>query len=266
MVGTQASISCLISPLPLSPWYKPINISLNMNQPFIFFKPSIWLHLYGTMIYKRYVFDLHAISGTELLKILEFHIRGVSYIGVFVMLMSWFGGHTLDLLSGESTMWLKGWNFQSQLHWLLRWEERLEVELILNGQWFNQPCQCNYTLMCVSHSVMSNSLQPHGLWPTKLLCLWGYPGKNTGVDCHSLLQRTFPIQGLNPGLLHCRQIKCKRTDRVWRVPRSIYMGKFRKSGTFREHGSFSPHPFLILCPMYLFHLDVSELCLFVINQ
>ena len=212
MVGTQASISCLISPLPLSPWYKPINISLNMNQPFIFFKPSIWLHLYGTMIYKRYVFDLHAISGTELLKILEFHIRGVSYIGVFVMLMSWFGGHTLDLLSGESTMWLKGWNFQSQLHWLLRWEERLEVELILNGQWFNQPCQCNYTLMCVSHSVMSNSLQPHGLWPTRLLCLWGYPGKNTGVDCHSLLQRTFPIQGLNPGLLHCRQIKCKRTE------------------------------------------------------
>ena len=30
--------------------------------------------------------------------------------------------------------------------------------------------------------------------------------KNTGLDCHSLLQRIFPIQGLNPGLLHCRQI------------------------------------------------------------
>ena len=32
------------------------------------------------------------------------------------------------------------------------------------------------------------------------------PGKNTGVGSHSLLQRTFPIQGSNPGLLHCRQI------------------------------------------------------------
>ena len=35
----------------------------------------------------------------------------------------------------------------------------------------------------------------------------GYsPGKNTGVGCHALLQGIFPTQGLNPGLLHCRQI------------------------------------------------------------
>ena len=34
----------------------------------------------------------------------------------------------------------------------------------------------------VNHSVMSNSLQPHGL-----LCPWNSPGKNTGVGCHSLL-------------------------------------------------------------------------------
>ena len=32
------------------------------------------------------------------------------------------------------------------------------------------------------------------------------PGKNTGVGCHALLQGIFPTQGLNPGLLHCRQI------------------------------------------------------------
>ena len=32
------------------------------------------------------------------------------------------------------------------------------------------------------------------------------PGKNTGVGCHVLLQRIFPTQGLNPGLLHCRHI------------------------------------------------------------
>ena len=33
-----------------------------------------------------------------------------------------------------------------------------------------------------------------------------FPGKNTGLDCHFLLQGIFPIQGLNSGLLHCRQI------------------------------------------------------------
>ena len=32
------------------------------------------------------------------------------------------------------------------------------------------------------------------------------PGQNTGVGCHSLLQEIFPIQGLNPGFPHCRQI------------------------------------------------------------
>ena len=32
------------------------------------------------------------------------------------------------------------------------------------------------------------------------------PGKNTGVGCHFLLQGIFLTQGLNPGLLHCRQI------------------------------------------------------------
>ena len=40
----------------------------------------------------------------------------------------------------------------------------------------------------VSSSVLSNSLQPHGLGPTRLLCPWNSPGKNTGVGCHFLLQ------------------------------------------------------------------------------
>ena len=32
-----------------------------------------------------------------------------------------------------------------------------------------------------------------------------FPGKNTGVGCHFLLQWIFLTQGSNPGLLHCRQ-------------------------------------------------------------
>ena len=34
----------------------------------------------------------------------------------------------------------------------------------------------------------------------------GFPGENTVVGCHFLLQRLFPTHGLNPGLLPCRQI------------------------------------------------------------
>ena len=40
----------------------------------------------------------------------------------------------------------------------------------------------------------------------RLLCPWKVPGKNTGVDCHFLLRGIFLTQGLNPDLLHCRQI------------------------------------------------------------
>ena len=57
----------------------------------------------------------------------------------------------------------------------------------------------------VSCSVVSDSLRPHGLQPTRLLSPWNFPGKITGVGCHFLLQRIFPTQGSNPGFSHSRQ-------------------------------------------------------------
>ena len=99
----------------------------------------------------------------------------------------------------------------------------------------------------ISHSVVSDFLQPHGLQPARLFYPWGFfrqeywselpcpplgdrpnprikpkssalqidslpaesPGKpkNTGVGCLSLLQGIFPIQELNQNLPHCRQIR-----------------------------------------------------------
>ena len=52
-----------------------------------------------------------------------------------------------------------------------------------------------------SHSAVSNSLRPHGLYNP-----WNSLGQKTGVNSHSLLQGTFLTQGSNPGLLYCRQI------------------------------------------------------------
>ena len=48
---------------------------------------------------------------------------------------------------------------------------------------------------------MSNSFRPHGLQPTRLLCPWDSPGKNTGVGCHALLQGIFLTQEWDPHLL-----------------------------------------------------------------
>ena len=53
---------------------------------------------------------------------------------------------------------------------------------------------------------MSNSLRPCGLYPTGLLCPSDFPGKNTGVSCHFILQGIFPTQRLNQHLLFGRRI------------------------------------------------------------
>ena len=53
-------------------------------------------------------------------------------------------------------------------------------------------------------------------------CVWDFLGKSTGVGCHFLLQETFLTQGLNLGLLHCRQIlywgsPVKETEGKWQI-------------------------------------------------
>ena len=52
-----------------------------------------------------------------------------------------------------------------------------------------------------SHSVMSNSLQPHGLYNP-----WNSPGQNTRVGSLSLFHGIFTTQESNQVLLHCRLI------------------------------------------------------------
>ena len=54
------------------------------------------------------------------------------------------------------------------------------------------------TLMCgesICHPVMSDLL-----WPSRILCPWNSPCKNTGVGYHTLLQGIFPTQESNPGV------------------------------------------------------------------
>ena len=79
-------------------------------------------------------------------------------------------------------------------------------QLCTHGSDWEFYCSSFLSALCVVTSVVSNSLQPYGLKPSRLLCPWNSPGKNTGVGCHSFLQGIFPTQGSNPGLLHCRQI------------------------------------------------------------
>ena len=49
-------------------------------------------------------------------------------------------------------------------------------------------CTCSVAQSCLT-------LQPYGLQPTKLLCPWDFPDKNTGLACHFLFQGILPTQG-----------------------------------------------------------------------
>ena len=53
---------------------------------------------------------------------------------------------------------------------------------------------------CSVLSALSDSLQPHELYPIRLLCPWDSPGKDTGVGCQALLHRIVPAKGSNAHL------------------------------------------------------------------
>ena len=65
-------------------------------------------------------------------------------------------------------------------------------------------CRSGRVVLCVlSRSVASDSFKtPWTVSHPRLFCPWNFPGKNTGVGCHFLLQWIFPTQGLNSNLLH----------------------------------------------------------------
>ena len=60
----------------------------------------------------------------------------------------------------------------------------------------NSSCCCLVTKSCLTLS------RPHGLKSARLLSPWEFPGKNTGVGCHFLLQGIVLTQGLNLSLLN----------------------------------------------------------------
>ena len=85
---------------------------------------------------------------------------------------------------------------KSDVTWLLNSNNSLFSQHLVNTSAvavtpFLHVCMC---------SVLSDSLQPHRLSPTRLFCPWDSPGKNVGVGCHFLLQGIFLTQGLNPHL------------------------------------------------------------------
>ena len=87
------------------------------------------------------------------------------------------------------------------------------------------PC---FTAESESRLVMSVSLRPRGLYSP-----WNSPGQNTGVGSRSFPQGIFPMQGLNPGIPHCRLILYQLSHQGSPV------GSLRWLNTWHRERSFS---------------------------
>ena len=71
------------------------------------------------------------------------------------------------------------------------------------GGWQKQK-ETDILSLLFSRSLVSDSLMTPTLQLARLFCPWAFPGKNTGVNHHFLLQAIFPTQGSNfPNQVYC---------------------------------------------------------------
>ena len=72
--------------------------------------------------------------------------------------------------------------------------------------WLSNLTELNWYVLCLVTQSCATLCHPMDCSLPGSSVHGGLPGKNTGVGCQILCQGIFPIQGLNPGLLHCRRI------------------------------------------------------------
>ena len=104
------------------------------------------------------------------------------------------------------------------------------------------PCYpaLHYLLVCVSHSVVSDSLWVPWTVAHQVPPSVEFPGKNTRVGCHLLLQGIFWTPGTNPGLLHCRRMPYHLSYQG-----SHYLPQFAQTHVHWVHDAVQPpHPLL----------------------
>ena len=119
----------------------------------------------------------------------------------------------------------------------LTWARTLFISKMasVDNQWCDYPMKsyCVCGCMCVRAStrslVVSDSLQPYGLWPARLLCPWDSPGTNMGVDCRALLLGDHPKPGIYPESLAFQAVSLPLNHRGSPM-KSYYYPPFYKWG------------------------------------
>ena len=125
--------------------------------------------------------DCSTSSLSVLHYLLEFAQTHVHWVGDAI--------HSSHPLSPPSPPDLNLSQHQNLFQWVGSLHQVSKVlELQLHHQSFQWIFRIDYLCCCRVASVVSGSVRPHGLQPTRLFRPWDFPGKNTGVGCHFLLQ------------------------------------------------------------------------------
>ena len=85
-----------------------------------------------------------------------------------------------------------------------RKKEDMEQKSFANSE--DSGCGQPSAALCLATQSYPTLWDPVDCSPPGSSVLGDFPGKNTGVGCHALLEGIFPTQGKNPGLPYCRQI------------------------------------------------------------
>ena len=102
----------------------------------------------------------------------------------------------------------------------------------------------NLSACVLSCSVASNSFQPHGQW---LLCPWDFPGRNTGMACHFLLQRILrPKDQTHISWGSCIGRQIPYPWATWEALKNLQRCLITTTGFKLPR---SPHPILIHLPL-----------------
>ena len=134
---------------------------------------------------------------------------------------------SIRVFSNESTLrmrWTKYWSFSFSIipskeipgliSFRIDWLDLLAVQgtlkSLLQHHSSKASVMANLVLEAKNVSLVTQSCptvcDPLGCSPLGSSFHGDSLGKNTGVDCHALLQGIFPTRGWNPGLPHCRWI------------------------------------------------------------
>ena len=86
-----------------------------------------------------------------------------------------------------------------------------------------------------TYGVMSDSCNSMDCRPPGFSFHGIFPGKNTGVGCHSLLQGIFPTQGMNPGLLKADSLSSESPGKTFHIFSSVQFSHSVVSDSSRPH-------------------------------